>query len=124
MLDRVLKDNRALSEDSVNAFKSEFLAALRLARQVFGVGAFRLPSEEGALGALSRPVFDAQMVAMHQLVARREEILRSRAAIAVAVDALAQPAAASYELMVGRGNTADTIRRRIDLVRGAVEGAI
>lgn len=124
MLDRVLKDNRSLSAESMSDLRTEFLTALRLARQVFGVGAFRLPGEGGALGSLSRPVFDAQMVAMHQLAARREEILRNRAQIADAVDALAKPAAASYELMVGRGNTAETIRRRIDLVRGAIEGAI
>lgn len=124
MLDRVLKDNRALPEDRVTELKSEFLAALRISRQVFGVGAFRLPGEAGTLGTLSRPVFDAQMVAMHQLAARRQEILARRTQVATAVDALTQPTEQSYDLMVGRGNTADTIRQRIDLVRGAIEGAI
>lgn len=124
MLDKVLKDNRTLTAERIAELKAEFTSALGLARQTFGVAAFRLPGEDGVLGTLSRPVYDAQIVAMHLLAGRRAEILANREAIATAVDALARPGSASYELMVGRGNTAETIRRRIDLVRGAVEDAL
>lgn len=124
MLDRVLKENRSLSVEKSEELQREFKNALRLARRVFGVSAFRLPSPRDGLGTLSRPVYDAQMVALHLLRDREAAIIAGREAITTAVDALARPDSPSYELMIGRGNTAETIRRRIELVKETIENRL
>ena len=124
MLDRVLKENRTLTVERSEELQTEFKNALRLARGIFGVSAFRLPSANDGLGTLSRPVYDAQMVALHLLRDREAEIMARQEAVSTAVDALARPEAPSYELMVGRGNTAETIRQRIELVKETVENQL
>ena len=60
------------------------------------------------------------MVALYRLRDRKSEILANAAAIAKAVLALAQPTATSYELLVGRGNTAASIKERIALVQATI----
>lgn len=124
MLDRTLRDNRKLTEKVANECASDFKAALSLARGIFGGSAFRLPPTGDQLGPLSRPVYDAEMVASHLLAGRREELLKSKAKVSAAVFALAKPGVPSYELMIGRGNTAQSVKDRIELVKTAMEGAL
>jgi hypothetical protein len=117
MLDRAMRDNRDPSGKELAALKSDFESALALCLDVFGDRVFRLPASAlEATGALSRPLYDSQMIAMHILSDRAGEIRANSAKVCQAVLGLAEPESDTYELMVGRGNTALTIKERIELV--------
>jgi hypothetical protein len=123
ILDRTMARLRNASPEQLDEMRQIFLSSLNIAIDVFGNRAFRLP-EGNAAGQLSRPLWDAEMIALHRLGARAEEILARREQVATAVMALAQPNAPTYELIVGRANTANAIRGRIDAVETAIAGAL
>lgn len=121
MLDSTMKMHRAADDASIAAMRAEFVNAIATARSLFGDAVFRLPPSEGrAKGPLSRPLYDAEMVAIFRLRDRRDEILSKKVEIAAAVLALAQPGSEKYDLMVGRGNTAALIKERISLVHDTI----
>lgn len=124
MLDRVLRDHRKLTAEEGTERAASFKAALSLAKGIFGDSTFRLPPVGGQLGPLSRPVYDAEMVALHLLAGRGEELLAKKSEVVSAVFALAQPGVPSYELMIGRGNTAQSVKDRIALVKTAMENTL
>lgn len=124
MLDRELRENRTLGAAQITERTRSFKDALSLANEVFGASAFRLPPDGTTLGSLSRPVYDSEMVALHLLKAKKAQLIAKKADVAKAVFALMVPEAADYELMVGRGNTAQSVRDRIQAVKGAMESAL
>ncbi len=124
MLDAIMKSNRHMKPDEIEIARRQFRDTLNLARLVFGKDAFRLPGTGDGNGKLSKPLYDAQIIALFRLQSRASDILASAPAIKNAVMNLARPNSDTYELMVGRGNTAGTIRDRIARVQNAIEGAI
>lgn len=121
MLDSAMKTLRNPDEALLAALRAEFTDALGTARAVFGDDVFRLPAAEGrARGALSRPLYDAEMVALYRLRDRRDEVLARAPQVAKAVMELAAPASPKYDLIVGRGNTAALIKERIALVEETI----
>lgn len=125
MLDNAMKQNRNLHGDRLDELKSHFLNSLSLVVAVFGKDAFRLPAmKDQRQGNPSKPLFDAEMIAFHRLRDRAGEILLHKVDVKSAVMRLANPESKTYDLMVGRGNTATTIKERIDVVEGAIAGAL
>ncbi|MAM61434.1 DUF262 domain-containing protein [Maritimibacter sp. UBA3975] len=124
MLDAAMKSNRNMKEEQIEISKGQFLDTLSLASEVFGDDAFRLPGVGDGKGKLSKPLYDAQIIALFRLFDRAEDIRASAPAIKEAVMNLAQPDRETYELMVGRGNTAATIKERIAAVIAAIQGVI
>lgn len=124
MLDTAMKYNRNMNDEQVEESKKQFLDTLTLAREVLGNDAFRLPGASGGKGKLSKPLYDAQIIALFRLFDRADDIRASAPAIKEAVTNLAQPGRDTYELMVGRGNTAAAIKERIAVVEAAIQGAI
>ncbi|MGE3832482.1 MAG: DUF262 domain-containing protein [Parvibaculaceae bacterium] len=121
MLDGTMKSLRGSDGAAIATLRAEFVDALATARSVFGDAVFRLPPAEGrARGVLSRPFYDAEMVAIHRLSHRRDEMLANGGEIANAVLALASPGSDKYDLMVGRGNTAALIKDRISIVQDTI----
>jgi hypothetical protein len=121
MLDGTMIRYKATSADIVATLKNEFLFSLELCHEIFGSMIFRLPTaNDRRQSILSRPLFDAEMVAIHLLQDRHEEILRKKEQIKEAILGLAAPASNDYELMVGRANTATAIKDRILAVKAAV----
>ena len=105
--------------------RKEFLDTISLARDVFGDDVFRLPSTaEGKPGKLSKPLYDAEIVSLFRLLDRADNIRAHAPEIKVAVMNLALPDAPTYELMVGRGNTALTIKERITKVQDVIQGIL
>ncbi|MGN6768823.1 MAG: DUF262 domain-containing protein [Rhizobiaceae bacterium] len=124
MLDSTMKSNRNMKEEQIETAKGQFRETLSLAREVFGDDAFRLPAVGDGKGKLSKPLYDAQIISLFRLFNRAADIRASALATKEAVMNLARPDRDSYELMVGRGNTAATIKERIAAVQGAIEGVI
>ena len=121
MLDGTMKTLRGADDTAIKMLRAEFLESLTTAKSLFGDAVFRLPPADGRVkGPLSRPLYDAEMVAIFRLRDRRDEILAKSAKIAPAVLALAFPSSNNYDLMVGRGNTAALIKDRISLVQETI----
>jgi len=125
MLDNTMEKFRYLDKDLIDEFRVNFLTALRLTIQVFDQDAFRLPTTKSQRrGSLSRPLFDAEMIALHRLRDQASEIVRQKDQVKRAVLELAKPESDTYGLIVGRANTATMIRERIDKVEEAISGVI
>lgn len=121
MLDGTMRDLRRANDANIASLRSEFVETLATACEVFGDAVFRLPATKGKpKGPLSRPLYDAEMVALFRLRDHKKAILASKSVIAGSVLALASPGSAKYDLMVGRGNTAALIKERILLVQEVV----
>jgi hypothetical protein len=107
ILDRYMERNADASDDEINAMRIDFLALIQRLIGLFDGRPFRLPN-----GRLSRPLYDALMVALSEasqmdLAAYGEAIRRSLEA------ALSDDSA--YDVLVGRGNTMAAIRERVEL---------
>ena len=120
MLDATMGRYRHAGEKEISLLRSEFLASIDLCLTVFGGTIFRIPTNKhDTTSRLSRPFYDAQMVVMHELADQRVFIEKSADSVRSNVLGLAAPDSESYELMVGRANTAVAVRERIDAVRTA-----
>jgi hypothetical protein len=124
MLDTTMKSNRNMKEEHIEISKKQFLDTLSLVLEVFGDDAFRLSGLNAAKGKLSKPLYDAQIIAFFRLFDRAAEIRASAPMIKEAIMDLAKTEGETYELMVGRGNTAATIKDRIAAVEGTIKGII
>jgi hypothetical protein len=125
MLDGTMKRFRHIDPAGAKGFEDEFKAALALCIQVFGEDTFRLPrTNANKPGKLSRPLYDAEMIALSNLKHRKEIILERKDAVREAVLKLAALDGPNYELMVGRGNTANAIKERIEKVEETIKGII
>lgn len=123
ILDNCMSESRNLAEDEIDERRNRFSIALQTAVELFGDEAFRLPPNEGGRRLLSRPLYDAVMIAIDRLRDRRDQLLDCRADIITATnDALGDPV--KYEIVVGRPNTADAIKLRINAVHEIFENAI
>lgn len=125
MLDNTMKRNRKPNEVQRSQFAADFRKALNLCLSVFEEDAFRLPrTTPDKPGKLSRPLYDAEMIALYNLREHHALLIENRAAIRAAVLRLAEPGTDDYELLVGRGNTANTIRLRISKLEEVVRETI
>lgn len=124
MLDNTMKQWRRVDEPTAYGLETDFLEALDLCLKVFDQDTFRLPPDGDRLGKLSRPLYDAEMIALFRLRERRQAIAQNGKAIRQAVLSLADSKADTYDLMVGRGNTANAIRNRIAKVEEVIEGIL
>lgn len=121
MLDGTMKRFRGSDDLFIDTMRTQFIDTLATARALFDDAVFRLPATDGKIrGPLSRPLYDAEMVALYRLHYKRNEIIAKKAEIVDAVLALASPGSQKYDLMVGRGNTAALIKERITLVQDTI----
>ena len=125
MLDNTMIRYRKTDEHKISILEAEFKDSIDLCTTVFGDDVFEIPKGRYVPKArLSRPFFDAQMVVMHQMSDRREAIEHHAATVKKNVLGLADPRSSSYELIVGRANTAEAVRSRIEAVAEAVNGVL
>lgn len=125
MLDNTMKRYRNSNENEIQELRNEFQSALCLCSTVFGEHIFKIPKgEHSKKPRLSRPFYDAQMVVMHQLSDRKKDVIRRASAVKQRVLGLADSASESYQLIVGRANTAEAVRSRINAVAGAANEAL
>lgn len=127
MLDDTLKNNRNPTTEEINELKTAFLKSLELCRKVYGEIAFKMPQKKAdAPWNLSKPLFDAQMIAMHHCIDNEDKIIQYSKEIKAAVTKLVSPDGVDYELMVGRANTSASIKERItkviDVIKGIING--
>lgn len=125
MLDDTMKKNRNAPENEIVEFRSQYMNTLQFCKATLGEEVFRLPSsDQNQIGRLSKPLYDAQMVAFYRLREDKKRILDASKAVRIALRELSVVGSEDYELMVGRGNTAATIKERIERVEEVIQGAI
>lgn len=120
MLDGTMRRLRNPSERELVILREQFVDTLQLCGEVFGEHIFRLPPFEGKPGKISRPLFDAEMIAIFNLSEHRVTLVEKRIEIRERILEMTDPGSQSYDLMVGRGNTAVSIKDRIDAVESAL----
>jgi len=103
-----------VSEPDLDRMRKTFKTRLQLARKIFGSNVFRITKASGS-SALSEPLYDAVMVGVDRNWARKVQLIaHSKQIQRKLTSRLAQKK--SYELIVGKPNTALAIKRRLDLV--------
>lgn len=124
ILDECMSRLRNPTQALIENMKSEFEQTLDTALKVFGNRAFRAAASSGKRGRLSRPLFDAEMIAIDRLRSQKDKLIENRAAIINAIDGLTTEGSDSYATIVGRPNTANAIKARINVVEAAMREAI
>lgn len=110
ILDRYMADNVGISEVEQAGMSEAFSYSLKWILDVFKGSAFRLPT-----GRLSRPLYDALMVA-HMRLAEGETTFASPETVRQRLgEALGDES--QYEVLVGRGNTIISVKERVELAR-------
>lgn len=115
MLDNCMKGRREVSEPELDIMRSEFKTVLSTCLGIFGYDGFKVPTEKGELRQ-SEVYFDALMIAVSRLLQThtKASFVKAKVKIKKRLDkALKNPD--YYELIVGRANTAATLRERFDL---------
>lgn len=114
VLDKTCKNYQFIDETQELEYEAEFKRVIDGLYDIFGKNIFKIPST----GKLSRPLYDALMVA-YSLIP--ENSLSSNNAI---IDRLSsvQPESNDYEILIGKGNTADWIKDRVKLAKQILSG--
>ncbi|WP_379546292.1 DUF262 domain-containing protein [Qipengyuania sp. DSG2-2] len=125
MLDNMAETGSKLSIAAANQKAEEFETTLNLAHTVFGDQLFRLaPKKEGGATSPSRPLYDAVMVALFQMLHEKETIEHAADEIRERVVAFTYKDHQEYDTLVGRANTASSIQDRIKLIKKEIEAAL
>lgn len=115
IFDRTMQKHKAISEEQAALLKEEFLSALKRVTDALGNDFHVLPVGQQP----SRPLYDAILVAAHKKpsldLTSDAKNIRSRLHAA-----LAQPE--TYEILVGRGNTLESIKERVTLATEILVG--
>ncbi|TFD75457.1 DUF262 domain-containing protein [Cryobacterium sp. Sr8] len=110
ILDRFMKSQSSVRESSVGDMEAQFTQVITRLQSVFGDVTFRL--KDG--GRLSRPLYDALMIALSQ--DPTIDIESNAVSVRGALErALANEA--DYEVLVGRANTIAAVYERVALAR-------
>ncbi|UOD30562.1 DUF262 domain-containing protein [Massilia violaceinigra] len=112
------------NDEKFEAYRHRFITRLELADQIFGRRAFEIvtkrktstPGVTKISDKHSPPLFDAVMVAVDRLYDFRTELVVNRKAIVKEFKLKIENDDVFYALIVGRANTAASVRERIDAV--------
>ncbi|HBM3186952.1 TPA: DUF262 domain-containing protein [Klebsiella oxytoca] len=109
VLDKTAKAYQSADENQIKTLENYFLNSLVGLHNIFGGDLFIIPST----GKLSRPLYDALMVA-YSLVDPAQ--IASSAKIISYLHGV-KPDTVEYNILIGRGNTTEAIRERVELAK-------
>jgi hypothetical protein len=114
MLDRAME--REVIGNEADLLKQEFSERFKYLHELFEGAPFTLPPDDKGRVRVSAAIYDAAMVAINALWTVRSEILNDAAAVRNRMsDAAGNPD--EIIILTGRGNTAEAVRERIQLMR-------
>lgn len=123
ILDKCMDGNKSLAENDLDSLRREFRSRVDLAKELLGEKAFHLTDPTGTKSTLSQPYYDAIIVACDRRFSDRVALRKNKAALKKAL-LIATSKPSTYELIVGRANTAEAIRRRLDSVERVFSGVL
>lgn len=114
ILDECMKTNRDASETQIATSREVFHRNLKLADAIFRPRTFQVQYADGQWRR-SQALFDAVMVSLDGLIPHKKALIEARSSIS---KALAQQLKnkKSYEIIVGKPNTAKAVKQRIKIV--------
>lgn len=114
ILDTCMKDYGDISEADAEEMGNLFKDCLDISHEIFGDKTFKIRTPEGHW-RLSLPLFDGVMIAVERLLGSRETLVKVKKKI---VTHLTREFGVekSYEVIVGKPNTADAVKARITLI--------
>lgn len=112
------------SEEKSDIYRDRFLTRLDLAAQIFGKSAFEIVTKrKTSIPGITKnsdkhspPLYDAIMIALDRLYDRKDDLVANRKLIVRNFKARIENDDYFYALIVGRANTAASVRDRIDTV--------
>lgn len=115
MLDNCMKDNRDAGKEELAEMEVAFDSALKLSHAIFGPHTFRIFDEDTERWKHSQPLFDGVMVALDFLKPHSGKLIAQKIAIERDLnDVLANKK--TYEIIVGKPNTATAVKERISII--------
>jgi len=123
ILDDCMLRNLKMTKEAAAAHQTEYLERLGLAREMFGNDIFEIPRFPGEARRKSIALQDAIMVACNRLWDQREQLKKLGAPIQEELDRLAVHEEIGPTL-IGRANTAQAIRDRLDIVASVFREAL
>lgn len=121
ILDRCMEDRLSTSGEELESLAEDFRSRLSVAVKIFGNEVFRYTDDAGNL-RLSLPLYDAVMVSIDRLWGKHDELPVRKERIIRALNELLKDEK-TFEVVVGRPNTARAILDRIKRVQSAMESA-
>ena len=123
ILDKSMEINAGLTDAELMHFREDFNLRVDLAFQLFGTNAFKLPTLDDKKASLSEPYYDAVMVACDRLFDHRHALLKEKIKLREELKKqLLKPE--NRELVVGKANTADAIKKRLDFVENCFSSVL
>lgn len=118
MLDRAIEVE--LTEAEAVRCEAEYMRYFEFLFSLFDGSPFRIKYRDDGKEKVSAALYDASMVAVSRLNRSLDEIMKDQQNVQVRLDnALRDPS--SYDTIVGRGNTAEAVKERIELVQGILK---
>ena len=114
MLDRAMEVK--LSEAQADQIEKEYKDRFSFLYFLFGTEPFILKSLTDGKERVSAAVYDAAMVAINRVWDQREKIISDKESVIQRMTT-ANLDEEKYEILVGRGNTAESVRSRISLMQ-------
>ena len=117
MLDRAMKSK--ITPEQAEAMETEYRDRLSFLNNLFDQKPFRVPQRGASRRGrdrLSIAMYDASMVALDKLWEHRDSILEQKSAIQDRMEE-AKRSEEQLNLLTGQKNTAEAVRRRIDLMQ-------
>ncbi|QHC88718.1 DUF262 domain-containing protein [Pseudomonas chlororaphis] len=115
VLDKCMVANLETDGDELDEQAADFRTRIDMAKELFGDDAFKIRESKKDQEKVSPPYYDAIIIACDRQFSNRAALIKKRVALKKALDA-AIAKEDVYELIVGRANTADAIKQRLDLV--------
>ena len=115
MLDRAMETD--ITEEEARRFAGEFQECFEFLYELFDKNPFVILFRNHGKERISAALYDAAMVALSRIWNRRSVVRADKAGVLERL-ATAVSNDEHYELIVGRRNTAEAVRERIDLLQG------
>lgn len=121
ILDTCMRDHQDMSAGEEEALRELFVGCLTIAHDIFGSRAFKIRKPEGKIRKpegkwqMSVPLYDSVMVAIERLRSSATELVAGKHRIVVEFEkAFADEK--TYDIIVGKPNTADAVKERLTLI--------
>jgi hypothetical protein len=114
MLDRAME--KQLTDEEASSLAEDFRSRLQLLYELFDKQPFRIASKADGREKISAALYDAAMVALDRIWMERGRVGEDKTGVRERLNT-ALKEDNSYGLIVGRRNTADSVKARIDLLQ-------
>lgn len=114
MLDRAME--KQLNEAEADLLVKDFCTRFEFLYELFENKPFKIPARGDRRETLSAALYDASMVAMDRIWCKKDQVKSDRKGVKKRLKSATENDN-SYELIVGRKNTAESVRNRINLLQ-------